>query len=505
MKYSAGNRKLAARRKSRQYHAITQSGFTLVELLVSVALVLLMMVMFTQIFQIAANSITTQRGLSENDQRARMLTTLIQSDLNKRTFQNVIPFDPTEQATAFRVSDFTDRKGYLVISENDPNNDSDDLIQFTVDANITAKLLDTTPYYGKASVLGATVTPSTLQPSIAHPNQPETDDARISSDTTSVSPYAEVCYFMRGGNLYRRTMLIRKPLDLETTDSTQPQTAENAMTTGGREFFDPANNLYDVGLDSYTSGNFLNDFDFSVYRYGTPTAYANFHGVESLDNTTLEAPNFSLGRTRFRFGYNHATGLPREYVDDADGYPQFIGRFTHQETSDIDFRYPQAPSTAGGSNPMSPSGSTLVLDRTTNVVNQYASGLRRSEDLVLPNVIAFDIKLFDEALGQFTDIGNTIAVDYATSATPAYKNNNPDAAHATNIYDTWHIQYDLDNADGDNDHTTGEDPPPFRPVDGSTNPKALKAIQITIRYIDVSSDQLRQMTIIHPLRNLLAE
>ncbi|WP_417386319.1 prepilin-type N-terminal cleavage/methylation domain-containing protein [Gimesia sp.] len=502
MKHSAGNRKITARRLSRQYSAITQRGFTLVELLVSVALVLLMMVMFTEIFQIASSSITAQRGLSENDQRARMLTTLIQSDLNKRTFQNLVPFDYNEPVP-IRISDYRDRRGYLVISENDPNNDSDDLIQFTVDANITTKLLDTTPYYGKASVLGGTVTPSGQQPSIAHPNQPETDDARINSDTTSVSPYAEVCYFMRGGNLYRRTLLIRKPLDLETTASTQPQTAQNALTAGGLEFFDPANSLYGAG--TYTTGNFLSDFDFSVYRYGTPTAYANFHDVRSLDNTTLESPNFSLGRTRYRFGFNHTTGLPREYVDDADGYAQYIGRFTHQETSDNDFQYPQAPSTAGGTNPMNPSGSSLVLDRTTNVVTQYADGLRRSEDLVLPNVIAFDIKVFDEALGQFTDIGSSIAVDYASSATPAYQNNNPDSTHATNIYDTWHIQYDVDNADGDSDHTTGQDLPPFRPLDGSGNPKALKAIQITIRYLDVTSQQLRQMTIIHPLRNLLAD
>ncbi|QDT95326.1 prepilin-type N-terminal cleavage/methylation domain-containing protein [Gimesia aquarii] len=486
MKYSVGNRKLTARRQDRQYLTKAQDGFTLVELLVSVALVLLMMVMFTEIFQIASNSITAQRGLSENDQRARMITTLIQSDLNKRTFQNIIPFSPSEKAFAFRLSDYTDRRGYLVISENDPNNDSDDVIQFTTDSNITSKLLDTTPYYGKASVLGGDI--------FAHPNQPETDDARISPDGTSVSPYAEICYFMRGGNLYRRTLLIRKPLDLETTNSSQPQTA------GGAEFFDPANSLY--------SGNFWNDFDFSVYRSGTPTAYANFHDVKSLDNTTLESPNFSLGRTRFRFGYDHATGLPREYVNDVDGIAQFIGRFTHQETSHPDFQYPQAPSNVSGSaNPMNPTSSSLILDRNTNVVNQYASttGSRRSEDLVLSNVITFDIKLFDEGLGQFTDIGSSIAVDYASSATPAYRNNNPDSTFATNIYDTWHIEYDVDNADGDNNHATGQDEPPFRPDDGSGNLRALKAIQITIRYVDISSQQLRQMTIIHPLTNLLAD
>ncbi|WP_417391802.1 prepilin-type N-terminal cleavage/methylation domain-containing protein [Gimesia sp.] len=491
MKHSAGNRKIAARHQSRQYHAITQSGFTLVELLVSVALVLLMMVMFTEIFQIASNSITTQRGLSENDQRARMLTTLIQSDLNKRTFQNVLALDPGELLTSPppNSSSFRDRRGYLYISENDPNNDSDDLIQFTVDAGITTKLLDTTPYYGTATLLGTGITPPGKTAETYHPNQPETDDARISADNSSVSPYAEVCYFMRGGNLYRRTLLIRKPLDLDTTRSLQPETSD------GREFFNPAESLY--------SGNFWNDFDFSAYRT-IADPYAHFHGVESLDNFNTSSL-FLISHPNTRFGFNHATGRPREYVDDTDDVPQFFGRFTHQETSDPDFLYPQANSTAGGNNPMNPSGSTLDLDRTTNVVAQYASGSRRSEDLVMPNVIAFDIKLFDEGLGQFTDIGSSIAVDYASSATPAYHNNNPDSTHATNIFDTWGLSYDIDNADSDGIYITGADSPPFRPVNGSGSPRPLKAIQITIRYIDVSSQQLRQMTIVHPLRNLLAD
>lgn len=484
MKPSADNMRSHNLRRSPQRLLPIHAGFTLVEMLVSVALVLLMMVLFAEIFQIASGSITNQRGISENDQRARMLTTLIQSDLNKRTFQNLIPLDPTEYVPGIKLSDFSDRRGYLVFSENDPNNDTDDVMQFTVDATITTEMLDTTPYYGKATVLGGSI--------LAHPNQPETDDAHITPDGTSISPYAEVCYFMRGGNLYRRTMLIRKPLDLETTNSPQPQTA------GGQEFFKPANGLY-------TNRNFWNEFDFSAYRYGTPTAYANFHDVSSLDNTTLAEPLFSLGRTKYRFGYDHVTGLPREYVNDNDGTAQFIGRFTHQETSDPDFQYPQDPSTAGGGNPMSPSGSSLVFNRTTNVVSQYQSGSRRAEDLVLPNVVSFDIKLFDEAAGQFVDIGGTAASDYSASATPAYKNNNPNSTYATNIYDTWHIRYDMDNADGDNDHATGQEKPPFRPEYAPGNPKALKAVQITIRYMDVTSQKLRQMTIVHPLRNLVTD
>ena len=490
--------------KSAKQSQFRPGGFTLVEMLVSVALVLLMMILFTEIFQIASNSISAQRGLSENDQRARMLTTLIQSDLNKRTFQHVVPYDPSE-GPATSVVPFQNRRGYLVISENDPNNDTDDLIQFTADTSITTKLLDTTPYFGQSTVLGDTITTGGKRPELIHPNQPETDDAKITSDQTSQSPYAEICYFMRGGNLYRRTLLIRKPLDLETTTTSQPTAGQDpallpGTVTDGLSFFDPANSSYNL-----YNGNFWNDFDFSAYRFGTPTPYAHFHDIYSLDNTTLESLIVSLGRPNFRFGYNHATGFPREYVDDTDSTGQFIGRFTHQETSDSDFLYPQFNSTAGGNNPMNPSGSTLVFDRDNNVVDQYRNGLRRAEDLVLSNVVSFDIKLFDEAAGQFVDIGSSVANDYATSATPAYSNNNPNATHATNIYDTWHIAYDLDNADGDGNHLTGQEDPPFKPLDGSGNPKPLKAIQITIRYRDVTSEQLRQMTIIHPLMHLVED
>lgn len=479
------NRMMQRRQQTNQRSFAAVGGFTLVEMLVSVGLVLLMMLLFTEIFQIATSSITAQRGLSENDQRARMLTTMIQSDLNKRTFQHLVPFDPSEGPTT-NLSAFSARRGNFIISENDPDNDTDDLIQFTVDSTITTKLLDTTPYFGKATQLGGSI--------LAHPNQPETDDARISADNTSQSPYAEICYFMRGGNLYRRVLLIRKPLELETTTTSQPETA------GGLSFFDPANGLY--------SGNFWNDFDFSVYRFGVPTPYANFHDLNSLDNTTILEPIFSLGRPNYRFGYNHATGLPREYVDDSNGVAQFIGRFTHQETSDSDFLYPQANSTAGGQNPMNPTSSSLVFDNVNNVVSQYSSGLRRAEDLVLSNVVSFDIKVFDEAAGpggQFVDIGSTAASDYLNSALPAYANDNPDSTFADNIYDTWHIQYDFDNADLDNNFDTGADSPPYRPVDGSGNPKPLRAIQITIRYQDISSQQLRQMTLVQPLLHLVED
>jgi len=198
-----------------------RTGFTLVEMLVSVSLVLLMMLLFTQVFTLATGSITVQRGIAENDQRGRTLTTIIHADLAKRTFRKVIPFFPGEN-TSKPSADFQDRRGYVYISENDPNNDTDDVLQFTVQSSITIEDRDETPYVGKASAL------SPDQNGQPHPNfpndltsdeflwnrnQPDWDDGVLVSNRTAESKYAEIAYFLRNGNLYRRVVLIRDPLE----------------------------------------------------------------------------------------------------------------------------------------------------------------------------------------------------------------------------------------------------------------------------------------------------
>ena len=50
------------------------AGFTLVEMLVSVTLVLMMMMMFAQVFEIASGIHVKIRGVTRNDQRTRILT-----------------------------------------------------------------------------------------------------------------------------------------------------------------------------------------------------------------------------------------------------------------------------------------------------------------------------------------------------------------------------------------------------------------------------------------------
>lgn len=67
-------------------------------MLVSVTLVLLMMTMFAQIFSVATTSISKQRVISENDQKARSISTVIRGDVAKRTFTYPFPFYPGEDS-----------------------------------------------------------------------------------------------------------------------------------------------------------------------------------------------------------------------------------------------------------------------------------------------------------------------------------------------------------------------------------------------------------------------
>ena len=602
-----------------------RAAFTLVELLVSVALVILMMSMFAEIFQLTTGAMSTQRGVAENDQRARSFAIVIRGDVDKRTFRNVIPFFPGEDAGTSPTS-FSDRRGYFYISENDPYDDTDDVFQFTIDASITTRNRDETPFYGKATLLAAQdpSNPGTPLPTslLQNWNQPEADDAQTVRDETSISPCAEVSYFLRNGNLFRRMLLIRKPLALAGADA-QPRPSNSA-----NEFF--LNSDYFVMRPSRPverSGAFWYDFDFSAH-YLPSVGCVMFNGIADLDNSGAGG-QFPLGQPFNRFGYNHRyaptnAGQPREFVG-----TDFIGRFTHQETSffeDVDsdgsldpgedrngngaldepFGYPH--SIRSGGNPMNRSTALTFTNGVVGDANGTFDGPRRSEDILMNNVHSFDVKIWDDLIGGFVDVGHAFDEDLngngsLDSGEDANDNGviddgdfnqsrrrpvayGPSTTAANNrIFDTWHPGLgDFDDADGDSDLATGVDDPPFRPMvyypvlfdaangkpewhvgsyalgdvvvpretppnqppispvfpidsfvfayrvvnvtgagnTGATEPhwptaddltvvdgdltwravfnlKSLRAIQITVRFNDVSSGQLRQMTLVHSL------
>ncbi len=459
----------------------SRRGFTLVEMLVSVALVLLMMSLFASIFSMASNSVSTQRGISLNDQKARSLTTMIRADLHHRTMRFPQPFYPGENS-ATSPTPFGTRSGYLYISTNDPNSGLDDLLQFTVRSDILIEDTDSSPWFGRAQLLVDRVNGSSTSLSI-NTNQPEADDGSLLVNSTGSSTAAEVCYFVRNGNLYRRISLLRDPLPVAGR-----QLNEQPTTIGGVPYFAAADGQFQLASGGL-SNDFWRHFDYSAYPSTSSTPGATFTGVSALNNefgtagATLEA----LGNPRFRFGFNAMgtgvqSGLSREHTAPG-GY--FLGRFLHAETSASNFNWPQAlahvdgdPSTplgtAASGNPMNVMDVPLTLNTATGLVTEFSEsasgrgrgGPRRMEDLLLSNVHEMKLEIWDERLQKYTTPGHSEQVqvrdlngnlawvpgDYHMERRYADSDAYGPEGQSLGVFDTWH-------PDVKRSTTTGDHPP----------------------------------------------
>lgn len=336
-----------------------REGFTLVEMLVSVTLVLLLMTMFATIFQIATASMSKQRGISENDQRARVISTVVRKDFQHRTFRNVLPFYPGEDSATSATS-FSDRAGYIYISTNNPYTGLDDLVQFTVSANVLSEDPDSTPYFGRAAELSDRKTTGGVGNSLhASPNQPEADDGSFSQNSVASSPYAEISYFVRNGSLYRRVVLIREPLSVAGQNfGAQPTSASGYNYFSGQP--NPGNVATYDGSFKVVDGTFQTDavnppfgtltndfhllFDYSAYPSPVGNQSATFLGFDSLSNETSGAAAEVLANPARRFGFNPLTHRSREHtVSNSAGLGPaiFLGRFTQAETSCLNYNWPQ--------------------------------------------------------------------------------------------------------------------------------------------------------------------
>src|SRR5271157_5555105 len=164
--------------------ATRRRGVTLVEMLVTLAVLLLMMTVIVQIFQAATGALNSAQVYQELDNQLRLLDSTIRSDLNGVTARFTPPLNPK------------DNLGYFEYSENEfadlQGEDSDDYIRFT------AKAPAGRPFMGRMWVGPVALTPALYN------DQPQ--------PITITSEYAEIIYFLRNGNLYRRVLLVAPQL-----------------------------------------------------------------------------------------------------------------------------------------------------------------------------------------------------------------------------------------------------------------------------------------------------
>jgi type II secretory pathway pseudopilin PulG len=164
-------------------HNGPRRGVTLVEMLVVVALVVLMMVILVQIFQQATGVMIAGQQTQNLDLSLRSLDQRLKQDLIGATAKFTPPNDPSLNRGYFEYGEgaFADLQG----------EDSDDYLAFTT------KAPEGQVFTGRVFIPGTSVVNS-LSNSGNQAVQP----------VTVTSQLAEVIYFLRNGNLYRRVFLI---------------------------------------------------------------------------------------------------------------------------------------------------------------------------------------------------------------------------------------------------------------------------------------------------------
>lgn len=158
-------------------------GLTLVELLVTIALMLLIMSVIVGVFTQATSALTRAQKDQDLASIARRLETVIQQDLRGATARFTPPLDPA------------DNLGYFELGENsfadDQGEDTDDYLAFT------AKAPPGQPFTGRIMLpRGVWPAGTGLAGQVRY------------LPATITSEHAEIIYFLRHGNLYRRVLLI---------------------------------------------------------------------------------------------------------------------------------------------------------------------------------------------------------------------------------------------------------------------------------------------------------
>jgi prepilin-type N-terminal cleavage/methylation domain-containing protein len=182
--------------------AATRRGVTLVEMLVTVAVLVIIMTVLVQIFQSATGALTAAQQIQDLDNEIKLLESTIRSDLGGATARFTPPLDPTQNLGYFEYieNEFADTQG----------EDSDDCLRFT------AKAPPGQPFTGRIWVTQPANGLGFYNPLV----QP----------VTVTSEYAEIIYFLRNGNLYRRVLLVA------------PELQPAIVPTVGNQAFLPSNN-----------------------------------------------------------------------------------------------------------------------------------------------------------------------------------------------------------------------------------------------------------------------
>jgi prepilin-type N-terminal cleavage/methylation domain-containing protein len=292
-------------------------------------------------------------------------------------------------------------------------------------------------------------------------SQPFVGRCAGTADGTLKSDLAEIAWFLRGTTLYRRVLLIA------------PAAPINAGGAAG--FY----NLNDVSV--------------------------------RMQNNQLVANSLGdLTKRENRFAHNN-----QAYPFDVRGWGQ-LGLPTLCECSSPSWTACRMPPTAPGAinqidfwrNPFPWNGCD---PKTGNMLQ----GPRVAEDVILTNVIGFDVKLWDPGVNDYRDLGYNPNQGRFTATAPwplFHHYGNPASglsatANAARIWDSWSTHYETEgrgpndsaagrSTNGLDDDGNGAVDDPLEQIAPPPYPGPLRAIQVKIRCFDPDSRQIRDVTVV---------
>jgi len=450
---------------------------TLVEMLVATTATLILMAAIAQVFAVFGSTVSGSRSVLDLDGRLRNVAWRLRSDLTGATARTLPPLSPDSG------------EGYFELIEG-PLTDYQDA------SNSGAALVTGTTPVGPTDVDDVLLftTRNTETPFIGRMPPKTIGDTTIGYttfvDNTIESTVAEVAWFARQtpGSINPVTYtLYRKQLLVMGYVGADPFTTDNKINF----------NAY----GSTWAGYYNAPCDISVRREANPA------GSSVVFDTLIPNSLADLTRRESRFLHNPngltATGFPFAFV-------------AHQTASDLATAELMPPGLSG-----------LIFDSTSQ---------RQGEDVVLDNVIAFDVRVFDPqaraqtlasamtrypgdpgygtgngSFGAYVDLGSHGTGGLGTSAvTPLTAAMNARSRlTAAPTYDTWSLHYEFNGADedgqfgadqgvngiDDNADDLADNPAEFETAPPYAAP--LRGIEIRIRCYEPTSKQVRQITVRH--------
>lgn len=421
------------------------AGYTLIEILVATTLSLVLLGSVVFMFGRVGEAITNSRSTLEMADRLRLAAQRLQLDLAGVTVTMRPPRDPANNEGYFEYIEGPVMTG-TVAGMTHPSD-----VAFNTD--VTSTPSDTT--VGDFDDILMFTTRSTGRPFVGKFN----GSSAIESDV------AEVAWFLRGRTLYRRVLLVAPSAALPTGATARQSYCNN----------------YDVSArwDSTATkmvANTLSDLTRRECRYAHDKGGTAFpYDVRSLWCWTL-----AKGGTTYYF-----PTLPTLRECCNDGWGGSLTSPANPFTA-IDFW-------------TNKSGYRLA----DNALSGGAAGTRVADDVILTNVIGFDVKAWDPGAAAYVDLG------YNPSGTATRFNDCGDSnsslraddnLHAR-VYDTYSTShFDVTWSNGIDDDSNGV-------VDDATAselgtnksppyPYPLRAVQIKIRVFEPDSKQIREVTVV---------